>query len=221
MRRISIPYKKWFGEMGLPDDRERRRIEAAKDIEDIIMLYFEILKQYRNIGTDGFGVAREVLVGEYIRLFGNSEALRNRAYEFADALNDITRRKLQQYDNLNNLQTEQDTRDTEDAFVVSHGIPKSYWTSQDRAMAIAENEANTVVGCEEMEEAIEAGYQNKIWVTVGDNRVRDTHREVDGLEIPINEAFEVGDSLLMYPRDTSLGASPDEIDNCRCWLEYS
>ena len=67
MRRISIPYKKWFGEMGLPDDRERRRIEAAKDIEDIIMLYFEILKQYRNIGTDGFGVAREVLAGEYIR----------------------------------------------------------------------------------------------------------------------------------------------------------
>lgn len=219
MRRISIPYKKWFGEMGLPDDRERRRIETAKDIEDIVMLYFEILKQYSRIGTDGFGVAREVLAGEYIRLFGNSETLRNRAYEFADALNDVTKRNLQQYDKLNNLLTEQEQ--TEDAYVLSHGIPKAYWTSEDRAMAIAENEANLVVGSEEYDEAIEAGYTNKIWVTVGDNRVRDTHREVDGLEIPINDAFEVGDSLLMFPKDTSLGASSAEIDNCRCWLEYS
>lgn len=54
------------------------------------------------------------------------------------------------------------------------------------------------------------------WVSMGDEKVRETHADADGQEKPIDEAFEVGESLLMYPGDESLGAGPEEIVNCRC-----
>lgn len=59
----------------------------------------------------------------------------------------------------------------------------------------------------------------KRWVTQGDDRVRDKHASADGQEVPIDEPFEVGGELLMYPADTSLGASADNVINCRCYVE--
>lgn len=56
----------------------------------------------------------------------------------------------------------------------------------------------------------------KVWVTVGDNLVRATHVAVDGQERGINEPFNLEGGNLMFPTDTSLGASPSEIINCRC-----
>lgn len=53
-----------------------------------------------------------------------------------------------------------------------------------------------------------------------DQRVRKTHREVDGETIPIDEVFLVGESLMRFPKDTSLGASAEEIVNCRCVVKY-
>jgi uncharacterized protein with gpF-like domain len=61
---------------------------------------------------------------------------------------------------------------------------------------------------------------NKTWVSQGDSRVRETHLEADGQTVPSNEPFIVGDSRLMVPGDTSLGASLDEIINCRCAAQY-
>lgn len=61
---------------------------------------------------------------------------------------------------------------------------------------------------------------NKTWVSQGDSRVRETHLEADGQTVPSNEPFIVGDSRLMVPGDTSLGASLDEIMNCRCAAQY-
>jgi uncharacterized protein with gpF-like domain len=61
---------------------------------------------------------------------------------------------------------------------------------------------------------------DKTWCTVGDNRVRETHEEVDGETIPIEEPFVVGGVEMMMPRDPEVDA-PEETDGCRCWLEYS
>lgn len=63
-----------------------------------------------------------------------------------------------------------------------------------------------------------AGYQQagspiKIWVTVGDARVRHSHASVDGQEKPINTPFSNG---LMYPGE--MGAPASEVINCRCSL---
>ena len=58
--------------------------------------------------------------------------------------------------------------------------------------------------------------KSKTWWTAQDNKVRESHAEVHGVTVPFDEPFEVGDSLLMFPGDTSLGAGADEIANCRC-----
>jgi hypothetical protein len=57
----------------------------------------------------------------------------------------------------------------------------------------------------------------KKWMTVGDSHVRDAHRAAQ-FDPPVNadEPFMVGGELLMYPGDTSLGASIENVANCRC-----
>lgn len=58
------------------------------------------------------------------------------------------------------------------------------------------------------------------WVTVGDERVRPAHRDMDGAVLPLSEAFRVpgryGSDQMMFPGDMSMGAGPDNTVNCRC-----
>lgn len=58
----------------------------------------------------------------------------------------------------------------------------------------------------------------KTWVAATDERVRDTHAEIDGTSVPLEDTFKVGDSDLSFPGDPS--GSPEEIINCRCTLVY-
>ena len=53
--------------------------------------------------------------------------------------------------------------------------------------------------------------QEKMWLATHDSRTRDTHRELDYQQIPIDEAFANG---LMYPADPD--GEPAEVYNCRC-----
>lgn len=62
----------------------------------------------------------------------------------------------------------------------------------------------------------------KDWYGIIDNRIRTTHLEADFKQkgIPITQPFKVGQSLLMYPGDTSLGAQKKETMHCRCTVLY-
>ena len=75
-------------------------------------------------------------------------------------------------------------------------------------------EAQAVFGELQIRALREQGYKTKVWVTVGDDRVRPTHHACAGQgSIPLDEAFSNG---LMYPGDPN--GDMDEIENCRCWL---
>ena len=54
------------------------------------------------------------------------------------------------------------------------------------------------------------------WWTREDGRVRPTHVAAHGQTVQGSQPFVVGNSLLMYPGDTSLGAAISEIAGCRC-----
>jgi hypothetical protein len=56
----------------------------------------------------------------------------------------------------------------------------------------------------------------KQWVSQGDSRVRLAHLDADSNTVPVDEPFRVGGELLMFPGDTSLGATPGNVINCRC-----
>lgn len=55
------------------------------------------------------------------------------------------------------------------------------------------------------------------WDSAGDSRVRPAHRVMDGQRVGLDEAFTAPDGQkLMFPGDTSLGASLDLTNSCRC-----
>ncbi|MCK5023841.1 MAG: hypothetical protein KAS04_06710, partial [Candidatus Aenigmarchaeota archaeon] len=56
----------------------------------------------------------------------------------------------------------------------------------------------------------------KTWHAVLDNRTRIAHAEADGQTVPFNQVYTVDGQSLRYPGDTSLGATLDNIINCRC-----
>jgi HK97 family phage portal protein len=62
----------------------------------------------------------------------------------------------------------------------------------------------------------EAKRMKKVWITAGDDNVRDSHQDLDGITIGVDEKFDNG---LLYPRDPDGDAS--EVINCRCTsIEY-
>lgn len=96
-----------------------------------------------------------------------------------------------------------------------------------RAEVIARTESLNALRAgrsEGVKQAVEQGAADgvrKRWSSSGDNRVRDDHRSMDGQERDMDEPFEAPDgSLLMEPGDGSLGASADQIIQCRCTTEY-
>jgi hypothetical protein len=77
---------------------------------------------------------------------------------------------------------------------------------------------------EAMRQGVDAGQvqvQNvtKVWKSAADNRVRETHRALNGAKAGFSAAFvSPSGARLMFPGDPS--APPAETIQCRCWLMY-
>jgi hypothetical protein len=68
--------------------------------------------------------------------------------------------------------------------------------------------------------AVKANQVRDTWRSAADSRVRDTHRILDGETIRHGDFFTSPSGARMrFPGDTALGAGPEEIINCRCWLQ--
>jgi hypothetical protein len=98
---------------------------------------------------------------------------------------------------------------------------------QYRAEAIARTEALTSMhqaAQEAMQQAIDKGQVDeaavtKVWHSAADNRVRDTHRSLNGQEVQFRADFiSPSGAHLQFPGDSSAPAS--EVVNCRCWADY-
>lgn len=58
----------------------------------------------------------------------------------------------------------------------------------------------------------------KVWHTMSDERVRDTHQAMEGVEVDFDEEFTLpSGATCMYPKSSGL---PSEDINCRCYCEY-
>lgn len=57
---------------------------------------------------------------------------------------------------------------------------------------------------------------NKRWIATMDNRTRHDHALADGQIVMNDMPFKVGGEYLMFPGDSSMGASGWNIYNCRC-----
>lgn len=104
--------------------------------------------------------------------------------------------------------------------VMGDEAKSEYWLSINRAISIANNEANTIFNYTSYVDAKDLGRTQKTWLTMLDKKVRDTHEELEGQTIGIDDYFQVGNSQMLFPLDWSMSPNPRETINCRCAVEY-
>lgn len=198
--KISEPYEEYFDPMRISDEQKQRRIDFAKEIEIVIvgmLMSFFYDEQYE---TSNYDEIYARAIREYLEVATAfviiDDYMRGHAeFLIADAIATMERH-----------------REKDDY---------PWYFSEDRAMAMSENDSNTVIGHDELEEAVSEGMRYKTWHTIMDGRERDSHAEVNELTIPIDEPFELPGGMLMCPGDDSMGASDEELANCRCACSYS
>lgn len=224
VQRRAIPYSEYFGDMELTKEQKARRENLAFILEDVLAIWFILVEQRYEMDT--LNATREKQQLTYMIY----EAIEGKGFFASDAEQD---RYIKNFVKTTYDTTIEHLEDEDEDVILKEGItePQSvddverYWTSDDRAEFIAENEANTIINTAEFTEAIKAGKSHKLWMSYGDERVRKTHQEVDGIEIPIDAYFEVGRARLLYPKDVtselSTGADcPEEIIGCRCVCKF-
>lgn len=197
----SIPYEQFFGEMDLTPEEIERRIGLAEELDDIFFYLFVLAIAQRKANNLDRDFLVDVIIIRYLDIIEKQPEYKlDKDKKLEDYVNDICK----------------DIVDTTLKY-----IDKEYYTSDDRAKFISENETNTICNAFIELQAIEDGKTQKTWVTMRDKRVRHTHVKVDEVTIGINELFTVGKSLIAYPGDSLHGADASEIVNCRCVLHYS
>lgn len=194
--RRSLPYIQYFSEMELSDMQIKNRIKFAEDIERIILYIMSLILVMIESEEVDVEYLTEELVDRYLVVF----------LEYGD------------YDNL--IDEYIALAASEIITNTVRNLDDEYFLSMDRVVYISENEANSCLNYVEYMEAVNKGKTKKSWIDVRDKKERKTHLEVGGKTIPINEPFKVGNSLMMFPKDRSMGADAKEIVNCRCTIKY-
>ena len=94
---------------------------------------------------------------------------------------------------------------------------ESEWQTRSERIARTETTAAYNAG------AVQAGHDEgagvKVWLATGDDRTRDSHLEVSGSCVAVDDTFDVGGALLQMPADPS--GPPEETINCRCTVVFA
>lgn len=202
--RRSEPYKEYFSKMLISDKEKQERIAFSEQMEEVILYILALIETTIESGETNREYIRTQFYDKYLDVIASYMLIDTYIKRYALGV------------------TKQIIDATFERFSAEDkSITDDYYLSNDRAMFISECEANSILNYRQYSKALKSGKTKKTWIDVGDKRERKTHLEVSGTTIPINEPFSVGDSLLMFPTDHSLGASADEIVNCRCSIQYS
>ncbi len=90
--------------------------------------------------------------------------------------------------------------------------------SKDRAITIARTEMIGGARTGQFHADDQSGMViGKTWKSAHDSKTRSAHAAADGQTVRFNETFIVGGEELMFPGDTSHGASAKNIIQCRCF----
>ena len=188
-------FEDYFDKMDISESDKNTRVDFAMRMHDIMILTFALVKSMQESGYVDVAYLKSELKRRY-----TEEVIATGNYD----------RVINDYINLF----------TDDTIKTTLKNTDEYLLSNTRALIIGANEANTIYNYSDYKTAIENGYTHKRWKTENDNLVRKSHEIVNNDVVEIKEPFVVGDSLLMFPKDFSMGASAEELVNCRCTVEY-
>lgn len=90
--------------------------------------------------------------------------------------------------------------------------------TQDELLRIVATESHRVFAEGQFDTGEQLGATKKIWHTQEDDRVRDSHWYLDGMEVGLNDYFyTLSGEYALHPMGFGV---PEEDINCRCYLEY-
>lgn len=202
--RRSEPYKEYFSKMSISDKEKQERIAFSEQMEEVVLYILALIETTIESGESDQEYIQTQFYDKYLDVIASYMLIDTYIKQYAlDVTKQIIDATFERF-------SAEDKSITDD-----------YYLSNDRAMFISECEANSILNYRQYSKAVKAGKTKKKWIDVGDKRERKTHLEVGETILPIDEPFSVGDSLLQFPKDTSLGASADDIVNCRCSIQYS
>ena len=202
--RRSEPYKEYFSKMSISDKEKQERITFSEQMEEVVLYILALIETTIESGETDQEYIQTQFYDKYLDVIASYMLIDTYIKQYAFGV------------------TKQIIDATFERFSVEDkSITDDYYLSNDRAMFISECEANSILNYRQYSKALKSAKTKKTWIDVGDKRERKTHLEVGGTTLPIDEPFSVGDSLLQFPKDTSLGTSADEIVNCRCSIQYS
>lgn len=193
----SMPYDKFFGEMGITKKQKQERIEFSDKIEDDMRFLFMLILIMQESGgidtnkaADQFEAKLLKWIPQYVDL--DSET-KNYISDFCSSTAQVT----------------------------ADHVNEKYFVSEDRIRLISENTALDFLNYKDFKEATK-NKAYKTWHTIIDGKERETHRKENQTTIPINNYFLVGKALMRYPHDMAVAfTNPEEVINCRCWVTYS
>lgn len=181
----------WISKMELPDNEKQLRVEMMNRFERLLNQVKPVQKQENFLLAMGiYGLVYREL---YMEMF--NEYFSRYVYEVSG------KRKVSGFSK---------------AWIENHAYEFASYSHNSSPQTIARTEVNAMCGMAQLDGYYQAGYTKKMWNTMGDKNVRNSHSQAAGQVKLLEEPFVVGDSLMMFPLDTSLGASAKEIVNCRC-----
>lgn len=197
--------KRFFSTMDIPASEQKKRVKMADLFYDAVIYTFTMIKIEKDLEER---LAKEKDIESATKVLdGYKETLQNRIYDVFE-MSDIP------------FEDEYIPRLVDEIIDTTARHPdEEYYTSQDRALIIAQNEANTALNYADYITAVDKGKTYKVWNTEGDTRVRSWHEAVDGMIVPINEYFLVGTDTMRFPHDF-LNGTPENLINCRCVCTY-
>jgi hypothetical protein len=191
----SIPYEQYFSVMDLTKEQKEERVDLAKRLEQALLFLFSLILMMNESNMADI----EIIVLNF-------------KYRY--------RMELAQFDGMEEWIDEYTTLFASEIVATTiRNRDDEYYLSNDRAVFIAENEANSVLNNADYERALKQGKTKKKWIDIRDRRERKTHLAVGGTIIPIRQYFKVGNCEMLYPHDYINGTT-EELANCRCSVRY-
>lgn len=205
----------WIGQMELSPEEKLVRIEMISEFETELNKVFPSMRQRAEEDKKQFTLFSEVYSAIISSIFVR---LVNKYFRRCVRLNTNKNAKISEYSRkwleMRCGQLAKEIIQATQSYI--DGGIFEYAFSSIRARTAARTEINAICQCAVLESFYQNGYKGKMWRSFKDSKTRETHRAADGQIRGLFEPFNVGDSLLMFPLDRSLGASAKETVNCRC-----
>lgn len=192
----SMPFKKYFGEMNLPEGEKSERIQMAEELEENFIVTMTLLFTMTQANKINYELIRKQIEDSYFETLGKYVSVDKYLETYVKSFS---------YDVIDSTKSHKN---------------EPYYYSLDRAKFMAENEVNTAINHARYMEAVNAGKTMKRWESIIDEVTRKDHIEVNGKYIPIGQAFRVGDSWMLFSKDMSMNPNPNQVINCRCSIMY-